>query len=247
MTNGNYTIKLLSNNIQYVWDGAMNNSNPLDGPNIQANFQPIQSMVIVGNTAYYNAGYNEGRYQLYKFDLSNINQTTGYAIGPQGIDADLICNIATDGTTLYTLWQTGDNTPIRSRHCRGLSFIQTYNLNFNRHVFQSLRRHRDCPAPPASPCSRRPAGPAVRLPHDRQQDLHLQQEHVDALHHAYLDGTALGWNTPKSIATTPDGDLWVTCRNTSTGQWQILRYTNFSGTPTLAATVTGTASSIRSA
>ena len=55
----------------------------------------------------------------------------------------------------------------------------------------------------------------------------------------YLDGTALGWNTPKSIATTPDGDLWVTCKNTSTGQWQILRYTNFGGTPTLAATVTG--------
>ena len=29
MSNGNYTIKLLSNNVQYVWDGAMNNSSPL--------------------------------------------------------------------------------------------------------------------------------------------------------------------------------------------------------------------------
>ena len=30
----------------------------------------------------------------------------------------------------------------------------------------------------------------------------------------------------------------MTCKNTS-GQWQILRYTNLGGTPTLAATVTG--------
>ena len=55
----------------------------------------------------------------------------------------------------------------------------------------------------------------------------------------YLDGASLGWNTPESIATTSNGDLWVTCKNTSTGQWQILRYTNFAGTPTLAATVSG--------
>ena len=121
MSNGNYTIKLLSNNVQYVWDGAMNTSSPLDGSNIQANFNPIQSMVIVGNTAYYTAGYNEGRYQLYKFSLSNINQTTGYAIGPQGVSDDLICNIASDGTALYTLWQTGQRQP-ECLHCGPLIY-----------------------------------------------------------------------------------------------------------------------------
>ena len=35
---------------------------------------------------------------------------TGYAIGPQGTNDDLITYIATDGTTLYTLWQTGNNS-----------------------------------------------------------------------------------------------------------------------------------------
>ena len=53
----------------------------------EANFDPIQSMVVVGNTAYYTPGYNEARYGLYSFSLSNINQVTGYGVGPGSLAA----------------------------------------------------------------------------------------------------------------------------------------------------------------
>ena len=238
MNNGNYTIKLLSNSIQYVWDGAMNNSSPLVGANIQANFQPIQSMVIIGNTAYYNAGYNEGRYQLYKFSLSNINQVTAYAIGPQGINDDLITNIATDGTKLYTLWETGNNT---ATHNAGLvpfqSYIETFDLNLN--VTSSSKLFVGTGLNGATGIAVQSTGSLLFAANSTDNKVYIYNKSTLAAYSTpYLDGTALGWNTLKSIATTPDGDLWVTCKN-SAGQWQILRYTNLGGTPTLAATVTG--------
>ena len=193
-------------------------------------------MVIVGSTAYYNAGYNEGRYQLYKFSLSNINQVTGYGIGPEGINGDLIVILPP---------MAPRSTRCGRRHSTSLSYIKAYDLNFN-----------DMGLPPTyvGTGAYGVAGIAVQ---PAQQGLLFVSNTTDnkvyifnkstftAYSTPYLRRRILGWNTLKSIATTPDGDLWVTCKNGS-GVWQILRYTNFGGTPTLAATVSGP-SSIRSA
>ena len=226
MGNGSYTIKLLSNNVQYVWNGGMNTSNPNDGPYIQGNFYPIQSMVIVGANAYYAPAYNEGRYLLYKFNLSNINQVTGYAGLMSG--SDLINSIASEGATLYTLWQINSNST---------TVIKAYDLNLNpAGLTATVGSGLGAAAIAVQPAQQN----LVFVAHTTDNKIYLyNKSNFTAYTTAYLDGPALGWNTPKSITTTPDGDLWVTCKNTSTGQWQIVRYTNFAGTPTLAATVTG--------
>ena len=54
-------IKVLSNNVKYVWEGVIgNNSTPLTGPGVQTGIQRFYGMVVRGNYAYVGTGYNEG-------------------------------------------------------------------------------------------------------------------------------------------------------------------------------------------
>ena len=71
---------------------------PARGPDINGSLYPIDGMVVIGGTAYYTPGYNEGRYQLYSFNLSDPYQTTGYGDGPVGINRPIITHLSTDGT-----------------------------------------------------------------------------------------------------------------------------------------------------
>ncbi|MEI8197824.1 MAG: FlgD immunoglobulin-like domain containing protein, partial [Phycisphaerae bacterium] len=119
VASGNYTFKILTNNVNYVWDGGMNNSVPLDGPNINGSYYPIQTMAVIGTNAFYSAGYNEGRFQLYRFDLSNPYQTTdygGFGTGTYGtvqIWDPIVTSLAADSSTVYVLYGSSitDNNP----------------------------------------------------------------------------------------------------------------------------------------
>jgi autotransporter-associated beta strand protein len=226
---GNYQIKLLANNVQYVWDGTMNNSSPQDGPNINTSFDPIDSMVVIGNTAYYSPGYNEGEYQLYKFNLSNPNQVTGYGDGPVNTNTDIISHIATDGTYLYALLEKpGQYTPT----------IQKFDLNFNLLTTSgSVSSNYGSTGIAAQPAG---AQNLVFVSHANDNKVYIYNESdLTSYSTPYLDGSVLGWNTPQAVAVDSAGNLWLACKNTATGQWEVLRYTNFGGTPTLAATITG--------
>ena len=226
---GNYTIKLLSNNVEYVCDGSMNNSTPNDGPNINGSYNPIDSMVVIGTTAYYSAGYNEGRFQLYKFALSNPYQTTGYGVGPEGTTTNLIFHISTDGTYLYALLEAdaASQTPV----------IEKFDLNFNLLDSESVSSDYG-----ATDIAAQPAGcqNLVFVSHAGDNKVYIYNEsNLTPYSTPYLNGAALGWNTPQAVAVNSNGDLWLACKNTATGLWQVLRYTFSGGTWTLAATITG--------
>ncbi len=234
VNNGNYTIKLLSNNVQYSWDGAMNNSNPLNGPTVQGNFLPIQSMVVIGSTAYYTPGYNEGRYMLNAFDLANPYATTARGVYLGDFNADALQSLATDGSTLFTVSEHTTNHQI---------LLRAYAPS----ILDNVLRQRTVTASGGAPGGA--AGIAVQ-PAGKQELVFVTQRNENRVYlynkntfapysTAFLDGNALGWNTPQALAINSDGDLWIACKNTASGQWQVLRYTNFDGTPTLAATVSG--------
>ncbi|MEI8197263.1 MAG: FlgD immunoglobulin-like domain containing protein, partial [Phycisphaerae bacterium] len=241
--NGNYTIKVLTSNVQYVWDGAMNNSVPLDGPTVNGSYNPIQSMVVVGTNAYYSAGYNEGRFQLYSFALSNPYQTTGYGgFGTGTFDTvqiwdPVVTSITADSTTLYVLY--GSSGTANKPGGAMVPFIAAYDLNFN-----SLRT-----ANVGTTTLTDPTGIAVQptgyqnlvfVADAADNKVYLYDKTTFAAYSTpYLDGSGSGWNTPRSVAVTSTGDLWLTCKNSVTGLWQVLRYTGFGGTPTVAATITG--------
>ena len=85
MANGNYTIKLLSNNVTVRLGWSDEHLQPAGWPQYpgQLPADPVDGRSSATRLTT-TPGYNEGRYQLYKFSLSNLNQTTGYGIGPHG-------------------------------------------------------------------------------------------------------------------------------------------------------------------
>src|SRR5579872_855175 len=67
-----YDIRVLSNNVQYHWDGVIGNtSSAVSGPTVQRFFERMYGMAIAGTSAYISTGYNEGSPSQAKFLTSN--------------------------------------------------------------------------------------------------------------------------------------------------------------------------------
>jgi hypothetical protein len=98
-----YTIKMIAHNVQYVWEGVVgNNSAPNSGESVHNGFEPIKAMTFNGTTAFYTSGYNEGHYELNRFDTSNPNKLTKI-FGPKTFDPDAINDVAADGANLFAM------------------------------------------------------------------------------------------------------------------------------------------------
>lgn len=101
----NYVIKVLSNNVQYTWQGTIGNSSKDQvGPNIHRSLEPANNIAIAGNSAYYTVGYDEKTPSHFQFNLNapqvKLNSFEGY--GNQ--TTNYVC---TDGTNVY--WTGWDN------------------------------------------------------------------------------------------------------------------------------------------
>jgi len=97
VADGNYNIKVLSNNVTYTWEGVIGNtSDAFTGSTVHRAFQPMNSIAITGGTAYYTTGYNEVTSATYKFSLS-VPQQKSWILskGPQ------VNFVATDGNYVY--------------------------------------------------------------------------------------------------------------------------------------------------
>jgi hypothetical protein len=56
----------------YVWEGVVGNtSRALVGPSVHSPWWPISKMVSRGTNVFYTGGYNEGKWDVQKFDVSN--------------------------------------------------------------------------------------------------------------------------------------------------------------------------------
>lgn len=114
--NGNYYIKVLSNNVNYVWEGTIgNNSDALTGPTIQRGYAGINGMVVVGQYAYTCKGYSEGNPSQLKLDLNNPR--TRIQILPAGEGTGQITNfVASDGNYVYWAGYDKRTTPSANYH-----------------------------------------------------------------------------------------------------------------------------------
>lgn len=67
-----YTIKILLNHMDYVWDGAIGNTSSVQtGPTIHRGIRPIKDMATSGNDAFYIYGYSENKFDFANFKLDN--------------------------------------------------------------------------------------------------------------------------------------------------------------------------------
>ena len=101
MPKQNYTVKVLSNNVKYEWEGTIgNNSDSMTGATKYHSFDIINCMAITGTSAYCGAGYNEGNTSEFKFSLSNPHQKS--RILPLDHSTDQVSIFtASDGVNIY--------------------------------------------------------------------------------------------------------------------------------------------------
>lgn len=106
VADGNYQIKVLSNNVAYEWEGVVGNSSSAkSGSTVHHSSEGmVYGMVLNGSHAYYTNGYHERNPTYFKFDI-NAPQERLYVDSEPGAIAK---HVATDGTNMY--WAAGTNT-----------------------------------------------------------------------------------------------------------------------------------------
>lgn len=102
---GNYTIKLLTNNVQYTWEGGIGDSStePLnDDTRLRGN--DYRSLVVVGQKVFYSWGYSEHSAAVNMLLLSDINKR---ASTPTGRTTQNTLAMCTDGNIIYSAGDKG--------------------------------------------------------------------------------------------------------------------------------------------
>lgn len=95
--NGTYQVKILTNNVQYTWEGGIGDSStdPVSDHKLRGN--DYTAIVALNGIGYGSVGYSEGETALKTFNLSDIN----YVNPPSGSTEMNISAVATDGNLIY--------------------------------------------------------------------------------------------------------------------------------------------------
>ena len=120
MAAGTYQIKLLQNNVHYVWDGAIGNSSSEgSGSTVHGGFYFIRSMALFGSNAFYVSGYDEGQYDFREFYTNSPESVAAHFVAGNtaqlaGIE-DVNWNCTATGLTLayfasYSTYAPGSST-----------------------------------------------------------------------------------------------------------------------------------------
>jgi hypothetical protein len=101
----NYNIKVLSNNVEYTWQGTVGNSSASQvGNSIHRALEQSDNIIIVGANAYYTVGYNEAQSSHFQFSLDNPQVSLNTFPQYKGQTTTYAC---TDGINIY--WTAWDN------------------------------------------------------------------------------------------------------------------------------------------
>jgi len=100
LPSGSYTIKVLSNNVRYNWDGVVGNtSDSFTGSTVWHQYSPIASFAFTGSTGYVASGYSEGVSSQSKFAVSDPQAKTWILQAVSSSQESWF--VGTDGTTVY--------------------------------------------------------------------------------------------------------------------------------------------------
>jgi len=93
----NYKVKVLSNNVQYDWQGTIGNtSDSMTGSTKhRGGYHCMQALSFIGSYGHFSIGYGEGNSAINKFNISTPNQKI---VGAVEGDVNYSC---TDGTNIY--------------------------------------------------------------------------------------------------------------------------------------------------
>ncbi|HKH60650.1 MAG TPA: FlgD immunoglobulin-like domain containing protein [Flavitalea sp.] len=109
VADGNYIAKVLSNNVNYVWEGVLGNTSlQSSGSSVHHPMQMITNMVQIGNEMYFAVGYNEQGQAHGKFTIGSPNVvTTSYRA-----KAAALRFLAADVNKVYFGGQAWEGNPV---------------------------------------------------------------------------------------------------------------------------------------
>jgi PA14 domain/Secretion system C-terminal sorting domain/PKD domain len=97
VSDSSYDIRVLSNNVNYAWEGVVGNTSAqTSGSTVLRSFQTMNSMAIVGSTAYYTTNYNEITTATFKINTASPQSKTSISAKGGGINL-----VATDNNYVY--------------------------------------------------------------------------------------------------------------------------------------------------
>ncbi|CAN5697765.1 hypothetical protein BH10BAC3_BH10BAC3_03810 [soil metagenome] len=96
------TVKVLSNNVKYEWEGVIGNTSAeKSGMSIHRGFMPVYYLIVNEGKAYYSKYYSEGTPAQNMFELKNIQvKKRLFPDEPRGV-GQATAAIATDGKYVY--------------------------------------------------------------------------------------------------------------------------------------------------
>ncbi|WP_246455322.1 malectin domain-containing carbohydrate-binding protein [Hymenobacter citatus] len=209
---------------------------------------PIRDIAVTDTAAYYVTGFNEGQNNLHRF--SHRNTRTQYNVGRvDGFTA--LTLLDTDGTNLYIANNEGgvytggrasfiyarrisDNAEVRFAAGQEVRLNNNYPDQYYTSVLDLDQTSTALSTTGITVLSNAATGLAVQKKGQLLAVAHRNQ-HIIRLFDKTSGQLLRTINTasPGSLSMTPNGDLWA-ISGTS-----VVRYTNLSSNPTVAATITG--------
>ena len=107
---GNYQIKLVEHNTEYVWDGAIGNTSAAQsGPTVHTGFWQMADMVISGTNGFYVSGYNEDKYDFRNFLTTDPQHVRMAWYWVYTANFNRVSSFPGDVNDLNWLWVTADS------------------------------------------------------------------------------------------------------------------------------------------
>lgn len=249
---GQYQIKLLQHNTEYVWDGAIGNTSAEpSGPTVHRGFYPIRDMAISGTNGFYVSGYNEGMYAFRNFlttDPQRVRMSWYWVYSAQ---FNRVNNSAGDIYDLNWMWVAADSAKVYFA-CSATpdpantivpnvypGCIVACNVGNNSPAYftngvQILNYGGNSPLPSGIYVGTKPGLSGLAV----QQNGNLLAASVGPDNRVYLfnknTGSASGSfavDSPGRLSFAPDGTLWVISGT------QVFHYTNLDATPTATQSI----------
>ncbi|MGO8697224.1 MAG: fibronectin type III domain-containing protein [Limisphaerales bacterium] len=126
---GNYEIRLLQHNTEYVWDGAIGNTSAeMSGPTVHGGYWPMADMAISGTNAFYVSAYNEGKYDFRNFLTTDPQHVRMAWYWVYSSEYDEVLSVSGDVYDLNWLWAAADSNRVYFA-CSGTANPTNYYLN----------------------------------------------------------------------------------------------------------------------
>jgi hypothetical protein len=212
----NYTIKVISSNVKYTWEGTIGNSSASQKwPHVHRALEPPNNIVIAATNAYYTVGYDEMTHSHFQFALNNpqfkLDPFTG--IGNQ--TTDYAC---TDGANIY--WTGWDNYQDAYSWIYATKVSDNSLVNFSSGVRYKVRYGKDFPSVIDFKTSHaRPSGIAVSA--DYIFVSYKALGYISVLNKvtgAFVRNLSI--NTPSAI-TVDGNDIWICSENNKLQKYPI--------------------------